>query len=341
MKYHTAITREQVSSFVPQGIRHMIDRAPGRLWVDLEEIRLRLGRPLALHGRGGDIFLNEKGTAVTAREAYRPGREDLERALHLISSASLYAFEQELRCGYITIPGGHRVGLCGQAVLEQGRVARLKHITGLNYRVAREVVGAARPFVRYFIDYRRRRVRHGLIISPPRCGKTTFLRDLTRWISDGAAELGFSGFQVGVVDERSELAGSFQGEPQLNMGNCTDVLDACPKAEGMMMLLRSMGPQVIVTDEIGMEEDSRAVEEVIHAGVTVLATVHAASLEELRARPGLRRLLEMQIFERILFLGRSRGPGTVEQILDPQNGKILFGPPDSAKQGDVYARVDN
>lgn len=340
MHHHTATTREQVSSFVPQRIRDIIDRAPDRLWEELEEIRLRLGRPLALHGRRGDIFLDEKGTAVSSREAYRPGRDDLERALHLISSASLYAFEQELRCGYITIPGGHRVGLCGQAVLEQGRVARLKHITNLNYRIAREVIGAALPYVRYFIDYRRRRIRHGLIISPPRCGKTTFLRDLTRWISDGVGELGFSGFKVGVVDERSELAGSFQGEPQLNMGDCTDVLDACPKAEGMMMLLRSMGPQVIVTDEIGLEEDARAVEEVLHAGVTVLATVHAGSLEELRARPGLRRLMEMRIFERLLFLGRSRGPGTVEQILDLLSGKILFGPSESGKRGGAYAGAD-
>lgn len=333
MHHYTATTREQVGSFVPQGIRDMIDRAPGRLWDELEEIRLRLGRPLALHGRRGDLFLNEQGAAVSSREAYRPGRDDLERALQLISSASLYAFEQELRCGYITIPGGHRVGLCGQVVLEQGRVTRLKHITGLNYRIAREIVGAALPYVRYFIDYRRRRLRHGLIISPPRCGKTTFLRDLTRWVSDGVSELGFSGFKVGVVDERSELAGSFQGEPQLNMGDCTDVLDACPKAEGMMMLLRSMGPEVIVTDEIGLEEDARAVEEVLHAGVTVLATVHAGSLEELQARPGLRRLMELRMFERVLFLGRSRGPGTVEQILDPLNQKILFDPTESGKRG--------
>ncbi len=317
--------RDQIISYVPRNIGEIIDRHPVCLWESLEEIRLRLGRPLALHGRQGDLFLDSRGAAVAAAEAYRPGREDLEQALHLISSASLYAFEQELRCGYITIPGGHRVGLCGQAVLEQGRVARLKHITGLNYRIAREINGAALPYVRYFIDYRRRRVRHSLIISPPRCGKTTFLRDLARLISDGVPELGFSGFKVGMVDERSELAGSFQGEPQLNVGHCTDVLDACPKAEGMMMLLRSMGPQVIVTDEIGLEEDVRAMEEVIHAGVAVIATVHAGTLEELRARPGLRRLMQMHIFERVLFLGRSRGPGTVERIIDPRSGKVVYG----------------
>jgi len=319
------VIRGQVISYVPQQVRKIIDLYPGRLWDELEEIRLRQGRPLTLLGQKGELFLDEQGSSVSPAEAYHPGRDDLERALQLISSASLYAFEQELRCEYWTIPGGHRVGLCGQAVLDQGRVTGLKHITALNYRVAREVIGAALPYVRFFLDYRPRRARHALIVSPPRCGKTTFLRDLARCLSDGAGGPGFNRLQVGIVDERSELAGSFQGEPQLNVGCCTDVLDACSKAEGMMMMLRSMAPQVIVTDEIGLEEEARAVEEVSRARVTVIATVHAGNLDELRARPGLRRLLETHIFERLLFLGRSRGPGTVERILDPRHGKIVYG----------------
>ncbi|MEW5785654.1 MAG: stage III sporulation protein AA [Bacillota bacterium] len=321
---HAVPARDQVNSFLPQRIREMIDRSPLPLWDGMEEIRLRLGRPLVLHGRSGDIFLDENGTAVTPEKAYRPDRTDLERALQLISSSSLYAFEQELRCGYLTVPGGHRVGLCGQAVVEQGRVARLKHITGLNYRIARQIIGTALPYVCYFVDYRRQRVKHGLIISPPRGGKTTFLRDLARCLGDGVVELGFRGFKVAVIDERSEIAGSFQGMPQLDVGHCTDVLDACPKVEGMMMLLRSMAPQVIVTDEIGSEADAAAVEEIIHAGVAVIATAHAGSLAELQARPGLRKLWSMQVFERVVILGRSRGVGTVEQILDPRGGKVYF-----------------
>lgn len=318
-------TREQVICFLPRRIREIFDRSPLPLWDGLEEIRLRLGRPLALHGRTGDIFLDRCGEAAAADRAYRPDREDLERALQLISNSSLYAFEQELRCGYITVPGGHRVGLCGQAVLEAGRVIRLKHITGFNYRIAREITGAALPFLRYFIDYRQARVFHTLIISPPRGGKTTFLRDLARWLGDGVPELGFHAFKVAVVDERSEIAGSFQGMPQLHVGECTDVLDACPKAEGMMMLLRSMGPQVIVTDEIGRAGDAEAVEEIIHAGISVLTTAHGSNLQELYSRPALRRLLGQRVFERVLFLGRSHGVGTVEQILEPRRGRVLFG----------------
>ncbi|HOP68934.1 MAG: stage III sporulation protein AA [Dethiobacteria bacterium] len=326
MPEKTELISEQVGAYLAPRIRSIINAASPPLWAGLEEIRLRAERPLAVHGRWGDFFLNEKGAAVPPGEAYCPSGEDLERSLQLISCSSLYAFEQELRCGYITIPGGHRVGLCGQAVLEEGRVVRLKHITGLNYRLAREVVGCARPYLPLFLDYRQGRVRHGLIVSPPRGGKTTFLRDLTRWLSDGVPGLGFKGFKVAVVDERSEIGGSFLGRPQLNVGYNTDVLDACPKAEGMMMLLRSMAPQVIVTDEIGHEKDISAIEEIIHAGVTVIATAHGGSQEELLRRPGLRRLFQQQVFERVVFLGRSRGVGTVERIIDPRSGRVLRQP---------------
>ncbi len=308
--------REEVGSFLPQRLRAILERAAGSPWDELEEIRLRLGRPLALHGRRGERFLSESGESVPAAAAYRPDREDLEKALQLISSSSLYAFAEELRSGYITIPGGHRVGLCGQAVVEGGRVVRLKHITGLNYRIARQITGAALPYARFFYDRRRRRVYHSLLVAPPRGGKTTFLRDLARCLSDGVKEQGIAGFKVAVVDERSEIAGSFQGQPQLDVGERTDVLDACPKAEGMMMLLRSMGPEVIITDEIGRPEDIAAIEEVIHAGVTVVATAHGSSLAELKSRPGLRRLLDEEVFERALILGWSRGAGTVEQLCD-------------------------
>ncbi len=311
---------------MPQRIRAILDRAPRSFWRGLEEIRLRLGRPLALHSRAGDCFLSEAGTVAAAAEAYRPGAEDLEKALQLISSSSLYAFSEELRSGYITIPGGHRVGLCGQAVLREGRLERLQHITGMNYRIARQIRGAAQPYLHHFLDYRRRRVYHSLIIAPPGGGKTTFLRDLARCLSDGAAGFGFPGFKVAVVDERSEIAGSFQGRAQLDIGERTDVLDGCPKAEGMMLLLRSMGPEVIVTDEIGRAEDAAAIEEVIHAGVTVVATAHGSSLAELRSRPGLRRLFDGGVFERAVILGWSRGAGTVEQLcrLDEKSGPVAL-----------------
>lgn len=316
--------KQQISVFLPPAVREIMNRSALSLWEGLEEIRLRLNRPLALHGQTGDCFLNPEGLPAPADQAYRPTREDLARALALISSFSLYAFEQELRCGYLTIPGGHRVGLCGRAVLEGGKVTALTDISGFNYRIARGIEGVALPYVGYLMIFREQRPAHTLIVSPPRGGKTTFLRDLGRWLSDGVPERGVPGFKVAIVDERSEIAGCFQGLPQLNVGNSTDVLDACPKAEGMMMLLRSMAPQVIVTDELGSAEDVLAVGEVIRAGVSLIASVHGSDLVQLRERPEFGKLLLEQVFERVILLGRSRGVGTVEKIFDPRNKKILY-----------------
>lgn len=319
-----ARVREQINPFLPPVIKEIFSCCPPSLWEEAEEIRLRLERPLAVYGRRGTLFFDSRGAVCKSEAAYHPNRRDLEQALQCVSSSSLYAFEEELRQGYLTLPGGHRIGLCGRAVLERGRVSTLKNITSLNYRLAREVPGAAHPYVTYFLHRLEKRVCQTLIVSPPRGGKTTFLRDLARCLSDGLPELGQTGFQVALVDERSEIAGSFRGLPQLQVGRCTDVLDGCPKAEGMMMLLRSMAPQVIVTDEVGREEDGRAIEEVLHAGVSIVTTAHGNNLEELARRPGLARLLKMQVFERMVLLSRSNGVGTVELIQDPRNGRKYY-----------------
>ncbi len=320
---HSSI-KQQICLFLPPAIREILNLLPPSLWAGLEEIRLRLSRPLAVHGQTGGRFLSSEGLPVTADRAYRPTREDLSRALTLISSCSLYAFEQELRCGYLTIPGGHRVGLCGRAVLEKGKITTLTDISGFNYRIARGIEGVALPYLGYLVILSEQRPAHTLIVSPPGGGKTTFLRDLARWLSDGVSEQGIPGFKVALVDERSEIAGCFQGLPQLNVGSNTDVLDACPKAEGMMMLLRSMAPQVMVTDELGSQEDVLAVGEVIRAGVSLIASAHGGDLVELRKRPEFGKLLSDQVFERVILLGRSRGVGTVEKIVDPCSGKIFY-----------------
>ena len=237
----------------------------------------RLNRPRQSTG-GAANFHKSRGHPVAAYQSYRPGREDLTRALALISSSSLYAFEQELRSGYLTIPGGHRVGLCGRAVLEGGKVKALADISGFNYRIARGIKGVALPYVGYLLIPSEQRPAHTLIVSPPGGGKTTFLRDLARCLSDGVRGGKAPGFKVAIVDERSEIAGCFQGLPQLDVGYCTDVLVPVPRRR-MIMLLRSMGPQVIVTDELGGKTCGPA--RVIRAGVSLIASVHGSSLEEL------------------------------------------------------------
>jgi len=235
----------------------------------------------------------------------------------------LYAIEEELKNGFITIPGGHRVGITGKVVMDQGKIKTMKHLTGFNFRVCKEFPGSADKVMPYIISFPNK-VRHTLIISPPCCGKTTLLRDIIRQVSEGVPLIRFKGLTVGVVDERSEIAGCHQGIPQMDVGIRTDVLDGCPKAEGMLMLVRSMGPKVIATDEIGKQADIEALQEVINAGIKIIATIHGENISDLIKRPGLKYLLEQEIFERFIVLGRSKGVGTIEEVLDGCNKKALL-----------------
>ncbi|MFZ5633635.1 MAG: stage III sporulation protein AA [Bacillota bacterium] len=305
----------EVLSVLPPNVRKIVAGAGPQILSRAEEIRIRSRRPLMLGLDSGDVMLSESGAAVKGcQQAYRVGEEDVDRCLQLVSGSSLYALEEEIRNGFITIAGGHRVGITGKAVLEGGKIRTLKYISGINIRISREIIGAAGPLMPGIIDRERGTVYHTMIFSPPRCGKTTVLRDAVRMISDGLPEYGLPGQTVGLVDERSEIAGCYRGIPQRNVGMRTDVLDGCPKAEGMTMLLRSMGPSVIATDEIGRSEDVRALEEVLNAGVRVIFTVHGSSLEELAARPALNYLFRLGVVERYVLLGRDRRAGVVKRV---------------------------
>lgn len=321
--------RKQICPLLAPRVRFIVEDLPDELLVKTEEIRLRHSRPLIIIWAGGESYLGGDGPVATPWEAYKVDGEDLEKTLELLSGYSLYAYEEELRQGYLTVPGGHRVGLAGRAVVEGGRIRVLRDIGSLNFRVAREVKGVGEKVLAFILDRRMGRIMHTLVISPPQGGKTTLLRDLARLISEGAGILGHSGKKVGIVDERSEIAGCYQGVPQLDVGIRTDVLDACPKAEGIMLMLRSLSPQVIITDEIGRGEDVRAIEEAIHAGVSVIASAHGSSLEELCQRPIMGGLLQKNYFERLIFLSNSRGPGTLEMIIEGERGLPLY----SARHG--------
>lgn len=302
---------------LPMNLRRIITTAGSEILGRLEEIRLRAIKPLALGLDSGDVFITEGGEAVTdPGRAYRVSEEDVERCIGLISGSSIYALEEEIKNGYITIPGGHRVGIAGKAVLDSGKVKTLKYFSGINIRISREIKGAARSLLPRIIDREKGSILHTLIFSPPRCGKTTVLRDAVRLISEGIPALGLPGQTVGLVDERSEIAGCYHGIPQRDIGLRTDVLDGCPKAEGMIMLLRSMGPTVIATDEIGRAEDVRALEEVLNAGVKVIFTVHGSSLEELAARPALNYLFRLGVVERYVQLGRNKRAGVIKAVFD-------------------------
>ncbi|SET57645.1 stage III sporulation protein AA [Paenibacillus sp. NFR01] len=324
----------------PEKIRALLVGLSPALLEKLEEIRVREGRPLEINYSGKYHFIAGNGKlTLNPDEAYKPGREDAHRLLDLISNHSLYTMEEELRKGFITIPGGHRIGLCGRAVLSGGHIEHLRDITGFNMRIAREVKGIADGLLPYLLDRGRQRVLHTLILSPPQHGKTTMLRDLARQISAGGQrerEANRPGLKVGIVDERSEIAGSRRGVPAFDVGPRTDVLDGCPKAEGMMMMIRSLSPDVLVADEIGRPEDAAAVTEALHAGISVIATAHGKEVAELARRPGLGNLLEQRMFERYVILHRTEA-GTSFRVLDGQKRGLLPVPVEAKLGGERHA----
>ncbi len=311
----------EIFTVLPGSFRRLLTALPDSIQDKVEEVRIRQGRPLLLGLSHGDTFVSPEGRPTRLiTEAYQVTSDDMERLIQLISCSSIYALEEELRNGFITLPGGHRAGITGRAVLDGGKVKTLKYFSGFSIRISREVVGAALKAMPYIIDVGGKGIYHTILVSPPRCGKTTMLRDMIRLISSGISALNFKGLTVGLVDERSEVAGCYRGIPQRDVGVRTDVLDGCPKAEGMMMLLRSMSPRVIAADEIGRREDVSALEEVLNAGVKILVTAHGSTLAELAERPALGSMIRSKMIERFVILGRSKGVGTIEDILD---GKTL------------------
>ncbi|WP_373230489.1 stage III sporulation protein AA [Cohnella sp.] len=296
----------------PTSLRHVLEQVPDHTMDTLEEIRIRENRPLEISYGSRFSFVRSDGTLTDDyREAYVPGREDCRALLERVTNHSIYAVEEELRRGYVTVAGGHRIGLAGRTVLDNGIVSHLRDIAGFNVRMARARIGFGAQVLPGLLDFKSKTIRHTLIISPPQQGKTTLIRDLARCLSSGewhhSAAQGWGGRKVGIIDERSEIAASEKGVPTFDLGPRCDVLDACPKAEGIMMMVRSLSPEIIVVDEIGRPEDAAALNEAIHAGVRVLATAHAADLSDVFARPVLAKLASEGVFGAYVLLNRAAG----------------------------------
>ena len=256
----------EIQNYLPTAFRAQIN---GGMLKDAEEIRLRVGQPLEI------LYADER-----SRKFDRINGSQIKEMLNYLSGYSVYAIEEELRQGYFTVEGGHRIGVSGRTSYQQkGRwneMNPLSAVSGINVRLAHERKGCALPVIPFL--YHDRSIYHTFIFASPGVGKTTCLRDCIRCLSKGGE--GKRGLKISVVDERSEIAACHRGIPQNDLGPRTDVLDNCPKEQGMRMLLRSMSPEVIAVDELGTPEDFAAVSDCVRCGIAVLGTIHAGEKEE-------------------------------------------------------------
>ncbi len=298
---------EQAAELLPPRLRRLVLEVPDERKARTEELRLRVRAPLTLLTPEGEwsVAAADRDAVVTV--------DDLERVVAGVTEFSRYASAEMLRQGYLTVRGGFRLGLCGTTVLRDGTVCGLKDFSSLALRIVHEQIGLGADIAMRLFD-EEGRFQSTLILSPPGGGKTTLLRDLIRCLSLGDGQR--RALRVAVVDERGEIAVSHQGRPQTELGNHTDVLDGCPKAIGIPMLLRAMAPQIIAVDEITAGEDVDVMCAAANCGVGLLATVHARDVSELTRKPLWRALLASEVFSRAVVIGSKNGARSysVEEI---------------------------
>jgi len=274
------------------------------------ELRIKIGKPILVYSKYGESIIN-----------YISTKEDMKSIMQKVSNYSLYAYEEDIRQGFITIKGGHRIGIAGECVMEKGEVKTIRNISSVNIRICREVIGCSNKVMKYITSAYK--VYNTIIISPPKCGKTTILRDIARNISSGMPSLGVAGKKVAVIDERSEIGACYFGIPQSDLGIRTDVLDNCLKREGLIMAIRSLSPEVLICDEIGTKGDIEALIMAFNSGVNIITTIHGFTIEDLYKRRVLSDLLDNEILERVIILSNRNGIGTVENVYSIKGGESM------------------
>ena len=286
-----------ILKFIPREIACVIEEnLHGQAdYEKIEEMRFRVNKPIILR-------LSEKEIIIP----YIIKQEELLKILQIICDNSIYTYQNEICNGFVTVEGGHRIGITGEAVYENGKVKNIKYISSLNFRIARQIEGASNEIIEKILDKENNSVYNTLIVGPPGSGKTTILKDLIKKISNGIKECNFLGLTVGVADERGELSATSKGIPSNDLGIRTDVINNLKKSIAIEMIVRSMSPQVIVSDEIGNREDIQAINYALCSGVKCIFTAHGKDYETLKSNPIFKEMIEAKLFEKIIFLPKRR-----------------------------------
>jgi stage III sporulation protein AA len=284
----------EVIEYFPLSIKSVINSFLEKnksLENSIEEIRIR---------SNGNLSFKIGQDLITIFSNITKG--EMQEIFENICEKSIYSYTKQIAEGFITIKGGNRVGITGSAVIENGRVINLNYISSLNFRIARQIKDVSNSILKYVINIQNNSIFNTIIASPPGGGKTTILRDLVRKISNGMSEINFSQKICGIVDERGEIAAMYKGVPQNDIGENSDVINNVPKSIGINMLIRSMGPQIIVCDEIGTKEDIEAIEKATLSGVKGIFTVHASTIKEIKENPNLSKLIQNKLIQKIIVL---------------------------------------
>lgn len=311
------VVKDKLINYFGKNIKNLLKNIDATYFEQAEEIRIRLGKSIIFKNFEEEYFVLKNGqTAKTflTKQIYIPTLEDITQTIETMGDYSIYALEQEIKNGFLTLKGGFRVGITGKAIVEDGKIKTIRNVSSINIRIAKEVKGCSNKILKYITQPN---INSTLIISPPNCGKTTLLRDIIKNISD-------NGQNVSIVDERSEIASVHMGVCQLDVGKRTDVLDRCPKYDGMLMVLRSMSPKVIAVDEIGDEKDVYAIEKISNSGVNIICTIHSFDIEDLKQKHHFKNILNKKIFKRYIVLNRKNGVCNVDKIYD-ENFKNIYG----------------